>query len=106
MHGDDIIALKECNAGCETDNKPEMNKIYEYCIDSPHLQESVYPFCDTVSDGDMAKMKCSTRMCQTCCAMANAEFKIDITNEDVFECLSECEDRYLVTPMTNKDKKE
>lgn len=40
-------------------------------------------------------------MCQTCCAMANSIFDIDIKNDDIFECLTECEDRYLVTPMAN-----
>lgn len=37
--------------------------------------------------------------------MANAEFSIDITNEDVFTCLSECEDRYLISPLSNAENK-
>jgi len=44
-------------------------------------------------------------MCQTCCTMANSIFDIDIKNDDIFECLTECEDRYLMTPMDNANNK-
>ena len=73
-------------------------------MDSPHLTESVYPVCESVNEGqpDLATHRCQTRMCQTCCSMSNAVFNIDIPNEDVFECLEQCEDRYMMTPMTNK----
>lgn len=106
MNADDIQALKECNAGCETEVIPQVSAIWKYCIDSPYLRESVYPFCEAVADPNevLLKMKCQARMCQTCCSMANAEFDIDITNEDVFTCLSECEDRYLISPLSNQKK--
>lgn len=65
MHTEDKQALKECNAGCETEVVPEVNAIWKYCIDSPHLRESVYPFCEAVADPneDVLKMKCQARMC-------------------------------------------
>jgi len=37
--------------------------------------------------------------------MANSIFDIDIKNDDIFECLTECEDRYLMTPMDNANNK-
>ena len=36
--------------------------------------------------------------------MSNAVFDIEIINDDIFECLTECEDRYYVTPMANSAK--
>ncbi len=79
-----------CHKQCQLTEMGTVEKTWNNCIESPHPESSVYPYCDNHFKRDyFERQRCKVDMCNLCCISVD-NIKGSLKDESVNECYSKC----------------
>ena len=71
-----------------------MDKPYLHCIESPIARKSVFNYCKFSFQDENSEKQCSQGLCDLCCITVVKSNNLEIGDDVVNECHTECEDKY------------